>query len=532
MQNLIKLVISTLILAALLSLRSLAAEPLDDGIQSPSAGSLDSLGTIKLPLIAESDAKNSYYLERKSYSTARDTDPPRYVKQANKTWLKNYEDFKDLDWLDIGLDHRLRYEYRDNDFRRSTNVVDEPILLRTRAYVAVKKILDPLRLTLEVQDARRNHSQFSRSNDTRDIDLNEPIQGYLELYFAETPLGVDALNNTRPVSIKAGRQAFEYLDRRLISRNEWRNTANTFQGIRATIGQQANDWQVDVFSLKPIQRFGNRLDEVDHAQDFYGVLLDWRRWSNIVTLQPYYLLLTQDGAKVKYDTNGALATASAKVDREIHTLGLRAYGVIAKTGWDYDLSYSQQWGNQDKLQGAKLVELNHQAYAYTAELGYSFQHAWKPRLSLFHGVASGDGNPTDTTNGRFERLFGFGRPWSASDYGQMENINATKLRAEFEPQFAGLQSLKVDTGYSWYALDSASDRWNAGNNLTDPSGKSGNDLGQEFDVRVRFPINAHVSTNWGYSHFWAGSFVQNNLLNLNRPDHSDFVYMEISLSAF
>jgi len=102
------------------------------------------------------------------------------------------------------------------------------------------------------------------------------------------------LGNARTLSIKAGRQAFEYLDRRLLARNEWRNTTNNFQGVRATIGQQSNDWQVDILALKPIQRLTTSLDEVDHAQDFYGVIGDWRRWSAYVTLQPYYLLLITD----------------------------------------------------------------------------------------------------------------------------------------------------------------------------------------------------------------------------------------------
>jgi len=116
-------------------------------------------------------AQNGYYVERKSYGTGRETEPPRYVKQLNKTWLKDINGFEDVDWLDIGLDYRFRYESRDNDFRRSRDSIDEPILLRTRGFVAIKNILDPLRFTLEVEDARRNHSQFTREFDTRDCQL-------------------------------------------------------------------------------------------------------------------------------------------------------------------------------------------------------------------------------------------------------------------------------------------------------------------------------------------------------------------------
>jgi hypothetical protein len=478
-------------------------------------------------------AQSGYYVERKSYGTGRETDPPRYVKQLNKTWLKDVAGLEDVDWLDIGLDYRFRYETRDNDFRRGRDTIDEPILLRTRGYLAVKDILDPLRFTLEVEDARRNHSQFPREFDTRDVNYAEPIQAYLELFFKETPLGKDDLGNNRPISIKAGRHAFEYTDRRLLARNEWRNTTNNFQGVRTTIGQSKNDWQLDLLALKPVQRLNNQLDEVDHSQDFYGVIGDWRRWSEYVTLQPYYYLLKQEGNKVKYDANGKDAVASAKIDREIHTAGIRAYGVIGATGFDYDASYVKQWGNQDRIASGNTFKLDHDAYSYNAEIGYSFNHAWKPRLSAFYGFASGDENQTDGKNQRFERLFGFARPWSNNDYFQMENISAPKVRAEFEPQLFWLPGLKVDAGYSWYRLDSDRDRWNNAG-LRDTNGKSGKDVGEEFDVRLRFPIHKQVAANVGYAHFWSGDFTQttSQKIDANRRDDSNFFYVEISASSF
>jgi len=484
----------------------------------------------------EKDAKraqNGYYVERRSYGTGRETEPPRYVKQLNKTWLRDINGLEDVDWLDIGLDYRFRYESRDNDFRRDRDSIDEPILLRTRGFVAIKNILDPLRFTLEVEDARRNHSQFPREFDTRDVNYAEPIQAYLELFFKETPLGKDDLGNDRPISIKVGRHAFEYTDRRLLARNEWRNTTNNFQGVRATVGQQKNDWQLDILALKPVQRFNNQLDEVDHAQDFYGVIGDWRRWSEYVTLQPYYFLLQQDGDKVKYDANGKPVAATAKIDRHIHTAGLRAFGVLGSSGWDYDASYIKQWGDQDRISGGKTTNLDHDAYAYNAEIGYTFKHPWKPRLSAFYGFASGDKDQNDLGNERFERLFGFARPWSNNDYFQMENLSAPKVRAEFEPQVSWLPGLKIDAGYSWYRLDSAKDRWN-GARLRDANGKSGKDVGEEFDVRVRFPINNFVSANLGYAHFWAGDFTEttSQKIDPSRRDDSDFLYVEISASAF
>jgi hypothetical protein len=479
--------------------------------------------------------KNGYYVERKSYGTGRETEPPRYVKQANKTWLKDYDAFENVNWLDIGLDYRIRVENRDNDYRRKTDTIDEPILLRTRAFVAIKDILDPLRFTLEVEDAHRNNSQFTRSFDTRDVNRAEPIQAYLELYFKNSILGKDDLGNERPISIKAGRHAFEYLDRRLFARNEWRNTTNNFQGIRATFGQKKNDWQLDLLALKPVQRFTQKLDEVNDSQDVYGAIFDWRRWSDVVTLQPYYYVVKQDGNKVKFNINGAPETEQNKIDRSIHTAGLRAFGVIGKTGFDYDANYAKQWGNQDKRSGSGdfQANLDHEAYSYNAEIGYSPKHPWKPRFSAFYGFASGDKKPDDGKNQRFEAPFGFARPWSNNDYIDMANISAPKVRVEFEPPVSWLDSLKVDAGFSWYRLDSATDRWR-GADLRDQTGASGRDVGKEFDVRVRFPINQYIGANLGYAHFWAGDFTTatSEKNDSGRRDYSNFLYAEFSISAF
>jgi len=508
-----------------------------------------SLLEITRDITQEKSEPNGYFVERKSYGTQKETDPPRYVKQANKTWLRDSDSFDNIDWLDLGLEYRIRYEHRDNDFRRNDENIDDPILLRTRAYFGVKNILDPLRFAIELQDSRRNNGDYTRQFDTRDINYAEVLQGYVELNFKENILGKDDLGHDRPIWIRAGRHAWEAVDRRLIARNEWRNTTNNFQGVRANIGDKKNDWELELFVVKPIQRFTTKFDEVDHAQNFYGAIGNYRRWSEYITLEPYYLLLKQNGDKVKLNANGESLLGStlsqAQIDREIHTAGLRAFGIIGRTGFDYDVSYVKQWGNQDRFLSDALgyINVDHDAYAYNAEIGYSLKHPWKPRFSVFYGVATGDKATAvaandRTSHQRFERLFGFARPWSNNDYIQMENIRAPKVRVEFDPILPFLNQMKVDTGFSWYKLDSATDRWNAGANLRDRTGRSGKDLGKEFDVRVRFPISQYCAINLGYAHFWADNFIKNavnipsNNNEINRKDTSNFFYTEVSIYVF
>lgn len=496
------------------------------------------LEEIKAEEKAAARAANGYYVERRSYGTQKETEPPRYVKQLNKTWLKDYDALAEIDWLDIGFEYRARFEHRDNDFRRNAQNIDEPLLLRSRAYVGLKNVLDPFRFAIEVQDSRRNHGDYDRAYDTRDVNQADFLQAYLELYYKESIFGKDDLGNNRPFWVRAGRHAWEAGDRRLIARNEWRNTTNTFQGVRANIGEKKNDWQLEFHAVQPVQRFTKRLDEVDHSQNFYGVIGNWRRWSQFVTIEPSYFLLKQDGDRVEYDSNGLPAALNTQINREIHTGGLRVYGVIPGTQFDYDASYIKQWGHQDQKNAAGRVtaELDHDAYAYNAEIGYSFKHPWKPRFSAFYGVASGDKNPTDGKNQRFERLFGFARPWSNDDYIQMENIRSPKIRLEFEPKLSWLENVKVDTGFSWYRLDSATDRWNAGANLRDTTGNSGRDLGKEFDLRVRFPLNQYASLNLGYAYFWGGDFVKDTSRRVagqaDRDTDSEFLYTELTLLAF
>lgn len=438
-----------------------------------------------------------YYLAPLSYSTTRDTDPPKYVKELGKVGVKS---LKDIDWLEVGLDYRFRYEYRDDDIRRKVSGTDEPLLHRARAYVGIKNILDPFRFAVEVQDSRRDNSNFPRDN--RDVNSAELIRAYGELYF-EDALGTDDRGNNRPLSLRYGIHNFEFLDRRLLANNQWRNTANTFQGFHGSLGQEKSDWQVDLLALQPRDRIQYQFDEPIEDLWFYGVIGHWRKWSDIITLEPYYFLLDQ----------GAHGTVAS---REVHSPGIRGYGKIGDTGFDYDFSGTLQFGES----AGKTTR----AFASTLEVGYTFDHAWKPRASLFYGFASGDHNSKDDTDNRFERFYGFGRPWSANDYVVYENISTPKARLEFQPH----KKLKVDLGYSFYWLASDTDRFTNANNARDTTGLSGNFVGHEFDLRARYALTDLSEITLGYAHFEPGDFTRNTV----RRDDTDFAYFEFSTRFF
>jgi hypothetical protein len=491
------------------------------------------------PEVSEDDKKaatvevrDSYYVERRSYGTKRiDGTKPEYVVRLSETGIGV---FKNMDYLVAGLDYRYRHEYRYNDLRRPNATlvtgpagvqpdVDTPALLRTRLFLKVENIVDPFRFTVEIEDARRypywnpaadpgkNPRQPPYAADDRDFNYVEPIQAFGELYFK------NLFGYERPLHIRIGRMAFEFLDRRLIALNEWRNTTNTFQGVRTTIGQEKNNWYLELLAVQPLVRYLDRLDQPQGKHWFYGAILSIQEWSHIVTIQPYYLGLQQDGQSPTKESPELLQ----RDFQYIHTAGIRAYAVLGKSGFDYDVSYTNQWGI-DALR-ANAQERNQNAFYATAELGYTFHHRWKPRLAAFYGYVSGDLDRNDATQNRFNRLFGFARPWSAHDYFQLENLNTPKIVLEFEP----FEELKIDTAYAQYWVASPKDRWNNARILLNPTaeGNANTDtkIGDEYNLRIRYPF-PHLKVNVGYAYFKPGSYTTKFL----RGGDSHFAYLEVS----
>ena len=172
------------------------------------------------------------------------------------------------------MDTRIRFEYCDNDLRslneavpraalrwnsptgrRVFNQTENVFLQSTRLYLGVKEVIDPFRFAVEIADSRRYAGTHYRPVPNGDeINSLEPIRLYGELHFDELLPG-DPHGNARPVSLRYGIHNFEFLDRRLLGNNQWRNTANTFVGFHGAIGQDSNDWALDLLALQPLKRF-------------------------------------------------------------------------------------------------------------------------------------------------------------------------------------------------------------------------------------------------------------------------------------
>ena len=483
--------------------------------------------TSALLLLPQIGQAEDYYQKTKGYRVEPETDPPAYVRNLSKT---QFEQFRNVEWLNVGLDFRTRYEYRENDYRPWTDTSsgsavsryrDEPNnlwLLRTRAYLGVKDILDPLRFAVEFQDSRSYNDRYEKSNsDVNEFDL---IQAYGELYFD------NALGNNRPISIRAGRQSLELLDRRLVGNNQFRNTTNNFEGYRVRFGKKQNNWDLDTFVFQPVDRLKYEFDQPDEDTWFYGAVFSWKEWSDIITIQPYFF-----GKQVDGDLNNPVV-GNRKADASIYAPGLRVYGVIGDSGFDFDADINKQFGRSGQIStknGTTTQKLRqHDALAYSLEVGYSFDHDWKPRASLYYGYGTGDKNGADNMNQRFDALYGFNQPWSRNDYFSWDNVHAPKARLEFTPY----RNVRLDMGYNAYWLESDVDGWRRAG-LGNGKGKTF--LGHEFDIRLRHTLNAYVDWSLSYARFTPGDYTT-SLAKANTGPYtseaSNFFYFEVSLNAF
>jgi len=414
-----------------------------------------------------------------------------YVRPLSQTGIPGTEE---LTWLDFGLEHRTRFEMRDDNYRRGL-ADDEPFVLRSRAYVGIREIADPFRFGIEFQDSRQFGAELPElTGDANEADL---LQGFGELYFK------DALGKDRPIRFQAGRMTFDYIDRRLVSRNRFRNTTNAFDGFRMQLGQVHNDWQVDFFAVQPVQRELLSRDHGDEERWFYGLTGAWRRWSSWITLEPYWFILDED----RDDPDTA--------DREVHTMGAHGYGPIGKTGFDYDFDVAFQCGEN----GQRDIR----AFASHGEVGYSITHRWRPRVAVSVDYASGDRTPDDRLDERFDSLFGSSKTmYSYMNLWPWRNMIQPTLWITARPT----ERMEILAAYRANWLASDSDAFiRAG--LQDPAGESGDFVGQEIDLAVSYQLNRRVGFEVGYAHFFPGAFTRET--GGSTIDDADFFYVQTTL---
>ncbi|MCA9539428.1 MAG: alginate export family protein, partial [Myxococcales bacterium] len=159
------------------------------------------------------------------------------------------------DGIDVIVTQRTRYERLWQQFRAGAVGADHALAMRTG--VAAEARFAPLAIGLEVVDARQYLADGTPPVDTSQVNPLDVLQAYVGLTVA------DAFMDKDTARLRAGRMTLDLGGRRLIARNRFRNTINSFTGIDAQWQSPAGD-AIRAFGVVPV---GRRPDDPDALRD-------------------------------------------------------------------------------------------------------------------------------------------------------------------------------------------------------------------------------------------------------------------------
>ncbi|MFT7234967.1 MAG: hypothetical protein ACI9QV_000538 [Methylophagaceae bacterium] len=379
--------------------------------------------------------------------------------------------------------YRLRYESSHNAYRAEANGGDQ--ILVSRLLVSIKGNRKHVFGELEIADSRSWLDNASTPLGIDDINSLEPLQAWIGWRLREQ------------FAIKAGRLTLDIGSRRFVSRNRFRNTLNTFDGIYGSF--QQDFWQWQAFFLMPVDRQPSDrrdLDNNDIKLDKHG---DNQLWGLHLThndMALYYYGLDED------DDGTALTT-----------VGFRTLKAATIQQWHYELEAAYQAG--------KTGSLNVSASMIHAHVGYQFPDSLSSRVELMVDYASGDNDPTDGESNRFNTLFGARRfdfgPTGIFGAFARTNIISPGMKWDFKPN----NSQATFIAYRAVWLDSATDL-QFGSGLRDMSGSSGRFVGHQLEARWRINFTTQWQLELGGAYLRKGEFFKNAP---NAPSTGDTQYL-------
>lgn len=402
-------------------------------------------------------------------------------------------------WLKFGLDHRTRFELLEDDFRGATGGNDETAAV-LRTLVSAELKYGSFVFAAELIDSRTYADQQTPLNTTL-VDAVDLLQAYAGLRQASAFRAGDQL------SVTAGRITIDVGSRRLVARNEFRNTINAFTGLDLQYTSPKKHG-FRAFAVVPVLRQPTDTDGLEDNDVEYDEENDHAVLATLFYASPALFADTQvEAYVVGYAEEDSEDAPSS--NRHLVTPGFRVLRPPATKRIDYQLEAMVQAGkSRASTASTDGNDLDHLAYSLHASSGYRFDAPWSPRPVAQFDVASGDSSPNDGDNNRFDPLFGARRfefgPTSLYGAFARSNIISPGLRLEVMP----LANVDAFVAYRPAWLESDQDTWTTAG-LRDVTGDSGSFLGHQVEGRIRwhvFPKNLSVEV--GSAYLDKGEFAQ------------------------
>ena len=418
------------------------------------------------------------------------------------------------EWLSLGGHQRTRYESFDEDFRAGRSGSGQGIFTRTA--LRADATFETFGGTLEILDSRKFDTPT-------DLPLNTGIVNALDILQLNATASFEgALAEGDDLHVLAGRHTMDVGSRRFVARNRFRNTINAFTGLNALWKDGAGD-QVRAFFTFPVQRLprdGASLRDNDIEADeertqvrFFGVHAQRDEVLEDVRGELYLFGLDEDDGD-------DLATRN----REIWTAGFRMLKPHAPDSIHWELEAAYQTGDsRASSAGTDTTDLDHRAEFAHLTFGYRWDHDWQPRLELLVDWASGDDDPTDGEQNRFDTLFGARRfefgPTGIFGAFARANLFSPGVRLNCKPS----ENTELMITNRLHYLASDRDAWPP-SGLADPTGAAGDYVGNLAEFRLRWDPKPNLRVEGGVAHLFAGSFIE-DAPNATTQDDSTYVYL-------
>jgi hypothetical protein len=399
------------------------------------------------------------------------------------------DDSSDQDAVELSGSNRTRYERLAPQYRAGFGGSDTVLALQTSLLLEARS--ERLSFLGEIMDSR------AELNDTDSfvagvVNPLEPLQAHLTWR-----AGTDS-------SLRLGRMTVDLGKRRLLARSNFRHAVASFTGV---------DWQwqnergvrARAFYLVPMRiQPDTQAELLDNEVELDRGARDTALWGAYWLSAPRadrtqfeLTLLELDAANGSGETSGA----------DIHTLALRAFRPVTRGGINYEIEGGLQRG-ESAAQPGSMLSLDHDAYYAHAEIGYAFDANWTPNLLLQYDMASGDTDPTDDRNERFNPLFGERRfdTGPTGIYGpfQRSNVASPGVRLTFNPA----PRWRAMMAYRNFRLDAARDAW-VGSGWRDTTGQAGRSLGRQLEASFNWTtIPDRLSIETGFADVHSGRFVK------------------------
>lgn len=417
-------------------------------------------------------------------------------------------------WLSLSVEQRTRYETLDGRFNASARGSDQQIPIQTDVWLEAN--LAQFRLGAEFLDARAIGADSGSGVNNTHADQADFIQGYLawaDQNFMYSGLGAE---------VTAGRQTLNLGSRRLIARNVFRNTINSFTGVKMRL-LDYNNWQFTGFVTMPVVRYPNTAqDIIDEIQDFDEE--DTHTWFSGGYLEVYNLPFGMNSEWYLYHLDEGDSQRNPTRNRRYFTPGARFFIKPAKNQFDFQFEVIGQLGTVRATTGVRdALDLDHEAWYQHLDIGYTLDMPWTPRVSVEYDYASGDKNPNDTKDQRFDTLYGARRfeygPTGIYGAFARTNMNTPGLRINMNPR----SDIQTGISYRAFSLASKKDSW-ATTGLQDRTGKSGDFIGHQLELTARYDFNSSLNLETGWTHLFKGEFAKNAP---SAPAHQDVDYFYV-----